>query len=224
VRAVWIAPLVLAGCHAATVPPPRWESPHANLLRTWAERKADTRTCALLAAVDYEGPPRDRSFTLELFFREPGVYLLRGRGTLGVEGFRALVHGDSIVLILERQHRGFQGPADSLPPATRQLWLLLHDALPWLVGEQEDLEPARFEYAPDGNRPARLSVETDSVRLELEYARYRDEYPFWHLRSATGSSSSARLQLSIRQQLYNPALDSALFELDLPADVQPLLD
>ena len=223
-RAAWLLPLVLAGCHAAAVAPPQWEAPRAGLETTWAQRRLGTRSCALLADVDYEGPPKDRSFTLELFYKAPGEYLLRGRGTLGVEGFRARVHGDSVVLLLERQDRGYQGPADGLPPSTRKLWLLMRDALPWLVGEREALSGARFEYAPRGDRPTRLRVATDSTRLELEYARYREEYPFWHLRSALGTSSEALLRLSIRQQLYNTDLDSALFELKLPAGTEPLLD
>lgn len=223
-RIAWIFPLVLVGCQAAAVPPPAWEAPRSELKTLWAQRREATQTCALLAAVDYEGPPKDRSFTLELFYKAPGHYLLRGRGTLGVEGFRARVHGDSVVLLLERQDRGYQGPADGLPPSARRLWLLLRDALPWLVGEREELSGARFGYAPRGDRPSRLSVSTDSTRLELEYARYRDEYPFWHLRSAVGTSSEAQLRLSIRQQLYNTDLDSALFELELPAGTEPLLD
>lgn len=224
VRSVCLVSLLIVGCHTAAVPPPRWESPRAELGSTWAHRREHTSTCALLATVEYKGPPRDRSFTLELFFRKPGEYLLRGRGTLGVEGFRARVQGDSIVLLLERQNRGYSGAASGLPPSTRHLWRLLRDALPWLVGDQESLDGARFEYAPRGDRPARLNVAGDSTSLELEYARYRDEYPWWHLRSATGRSPEAELALSIRQQLYNTQLDSLLFELKLPADTEPLLD
>ena len=223
-RATWFLALVVVGCHAAAVPPPEWESPRKELADLWSARREQTRTCALLAAVEYKGPPRERSFTLELFFREPGEYLLRGRGTLGVEGFRARVRGDSLVLILERQNRGYSGPASGLPPSTRALWLLLRDALPWLTGTQTSLDSARFEYAPRGDRPARMNVLADSTSLELEYARYRDEYPFWHLRSGEGHSPEADLALSIRQQLYNPDLDSALFELELPEGTLPLLD
>lgn len=215
--------LLLAGCHAAAVPPPRWEEARQDLNKIWSARRAETHTCAMLAVVDYQGPPSDRSFTLELFYRAPGEYLLRGRGTLGVEGFRALVRNDSMVLLLERQKRGYAGPSDSLPDSTRLLWNLMREALPWILGTHDGLDAARCEYArPD--RPARIEVTRDSTRLQLEYARYRDEYPYWHLRSASGTSPEASMSLSIRQQLYNPPLDSALFELELPAGTLPLLD
>jgi hypothetical protein len=179
----------------------------------------------MLAAVEYQGPPRERSFTLELFYRAPHQYLLRGRGTLGVEGFRALVRGDSLVVLLDRQDRGFRGPAGELPARARQMWLLLREALPWVVGDLDLLEnPPQLASARAGSRPERLQVERRGNRLELEYARYRDDYPYWHLRTVKGVSAEAEIRLEIRQQLYNPDLDSTLFELDLPAGTRPLLD
>lgn len=218
--------LLLAGCSARVAPPPRWDTPRPELARLWDERALSTTTCAILAAVEYSGPPRDRTFTLELFFRQPGSYLLRGRGTLGVEGFRALVVGDSITVLLDRQKRGYAGPASLFPDsATREMWLLLEAALPWITGEVRlSQHPHQIQTDRDGTRPAWVQAEHEDAALELGYGRYRDDYPYWHLRTVKGVSAWAEITLEVRQQLYNPELDPSLFELVLPPGTLPLAD
>lgn len=218
--------LLLFGCSARAVPPPHFDTPDSELVRLWEERRIHTHECAFLAQVEYHGPPQDRSFTLELFYRQPGSYLLRGRGTLGVEGFRALIRRDSITVLVDRQHRGFLGLAADVPDSSaREMWLLLEATLPWIVGAKSLAEePHQLGTVRGGTRPERLHLDQRDTHLELEYARYREEYPFWHLRTVRGQSQTARIQLSVRQQLYNPDLDTNLFELVLPPGTLPLLD
>lgn len=224
-RALSLA-LLLAGCSAPVVPPPRWDTPDSELNRLWDARRAGTHQSALLAVAEYKGPPQDRTFTLELFYRQPQTYLLRGRGTLGVEGFRALLNGDSITVLMDRQKRGFSGPAAEFPDSsTRELWLLLESALPWIVGEGDlNLKPHRIQTAQSGTRPQHLRIEQAGDVLDLDYTRYREDYPYWHLSEIRGRSASASLRLEVRQQLYNPTLDSGLFRLTLPPGTQSLLD
>jgi hypothetical protein len=152
---------------------------------------------------------------------------LRGRGTLGVTGFRARVSEDSLVVLLDRDRRGFAGPPDAFPDtSSKAMWMLLREVLPWLVG-QPDLATQsdwRLQAAERGTRPTLLELRQDGRRLELGYGRYRSSYPYWHLRLARGESLEGVLALDFRQQLYNIALDSALFDLRLPPGTRPLLD
>jgi len=225
-KRTWVLAALLAGCGTRAVAPPHWDAAAPEVQRLWHMRSAQTHSCALLASAEYTGPPGDRSFTLEIFFREPDLYLLRGRGTLGVEGFRARVQGDSITVLLERQKRGYRGLARELPDASaREMWRLLGEALPWVVGEDPGPETAfQMSTVQSGSRPEHVQVESDGARLDLQYARYRADYPYWHLREVQGERAGARIRLEIRQQLYNPDLDSTLFELNLPAGTLPLLD
>ena len=183
---------------------------------------------ATLSAASYHGRPQDRGFTLELFFRAPDTYLLRGRGALGVVGFRALLQGDSLTLLINRQKRGYQGRTEDFPdPKTREMWELLRSALPWITGTV-DLKSLRegdwqLQFGAAG-RPRILRAHQDDVELVIEYGRYRGAFPFWHLRTVKGRTPTAQIELEIRQQLYNTPLDSGLFALELPAFTRPLTD
>jgi hypothetical protein len=69
-----------------------------------------------------------------------------------------------------------------------------------------------------------IALDFGSRHLELDYGRYRQEYPYWHLNEVRGVSPSGRLTLRMRQRLQNPELDSAIFRLDLPPGTRPLID
>ena len=184
---------------------------------------------AMLAALDYKGDLDQKSFTLELFFRQPNTYLLRGRGQFGVEGFRALLRGDSLTVLLNRQKRGYQGRADEYPDTqTQDMWALLQRALPWIVGKAS-LDPGndvgwQVRYAPATENPERLEVTHETTRLELEYRRYRSEFPYWHLYRVVALSGDSEVRMELRQQLFNTPLDSTLFTLTLPPGTAPLTD
>jgi hypothetical protein len=207
----------------------RWQTPAPQFLSDWARKADETRELALLARVDFQSPREQQSFTLELFYRAPDLYLLRGRGTLGVTGFRARVRGDSLTVLLDREKRGYTGLARDYPDRRlAELWQLLHRALPWLVGSV-DLEapgegPWQVQTTERGTRPERLEVTQGERRFLVSYGRYRDQYPYWHLREAVGSSPGGHMKLDFRQQLYNSGLDSTLFLLQLPPGTRPLAD
>jgi len=222
--------LLCTGCASRTVPPFRSDPAGAALLDSWQDRAAQSHTLALLARVEYRTPEGARSFTLELFVQSPDTYLLRGRGTLGITGFRAVLSGESLTVLLNRQNRGYTGDPDAYPgKATRELWRMLSAALPWLTGVAA-LDRAdhgtlwQVEVAEDGTRPRRLKITDGGHTLQMQYRRYRDEYPYWHLQSAQGESAEGSMKLEFRQQLFNVELDPALFELVLPPGTLPLVD
>ena len=222
--------LLCTGCSSRTAPPFRSDPAGAALLDSWQDRAAQSHTLALLAHVDYRNSKEVRSFTLEVFFQSPDTYLLRGRGTLGITGFRAVLAGDSLTVLLNRQNRGYAGDPDAYPGrATRELWRMLSAALPWLTGVAA-LDRAdhgtlwQVEATEDGDRPRRLRITDGGHTLQMKYGRYRDEYPYWHLQSAQGESAEGWMNLEFRQQLFNVELDPALFDLVLPPGTLPLVD
>lgn len=225
-----VALLFIAGCASTGVVPQRtlWRTPSAALANLWVERARLTEEVGYLASVEFESESVNRSFTLELFFREPDTYMLRGRGTLGATGFRARIWGDSLVLLLNRQKRGYAGRADEYADKeTVEMWRLLRAALPWLVGENRldsESSTSKTRVVEHGARPDSVLIDLGDDRLKISYSRFWDRYPFWHIRTATGVSSTARLSLDFRQQLYNPSMDSSVFELTLPPGTLPLLD
>jgi len=192
-RRIWpLLLLVFAGCAAPGAPPVLWERPGREFENLWRQRASATRDVALLARAEFSESGRVRSFTLELFFRAPDTYMLRGRGTLGITGFRARIVGDSLIVLLDREKRGFEGAVDTYPDdSTRALWQLLRSALPWLVGVADlsgaDAQDVRVA-AVLSTRPEEVRVVRDDHALDLSYGRYRDEYPFWHLQAAAGGS------------------------------------
>lgn len=188
-----------------------------------------TQTLAYLAQAEYLAPGEHQSFTLEIFFSSPDRYVLRGRGALGATGFRARLEGDSLVVLLNREHRGFAGRIADYPDArVVELWRLLQFGLPWLTGKADlrNLQEGtwRVRLAERGTRPVQIALEEGGQQLELDFGRYGREYPFWHLYEVRGSAPAGSLKLTMRQRLHNPALDSALFRLDLPPDTRPLTD
>lgn len=228
-----VALLCVSGCASGFTQHTVWTQPSSALVNLWAERARLTQEVGYLAQVKFKSESGTKTFTLELFFREPDTYMLRGRGTLGATGFRARVWGDSLVLLLNRQKRGFAGRADEYNDReTAEMWRLLRAALPWLVGET-DLDPlssgpagqdARIYVVEHGGRPDTVRIDLGDDILKIAYGRFWDRYPFWHIRTATGESRTALLSLEFRQQLYNSSLDSSAFELELPPGTLPLLD
>ena len=228
-RAWLLLPLVLAGCAAPGAPPVLWEKPGRALVDVWRERSTATREVALLARTEFRESGRVQSFTLELFFRAPDTYMLRGRGTLGITGFRARIVRDSLIVLLDREARGFEGSVDSYPDdSTRALWQLLRAALPWLVGvtalSGDGTQEVDVVAEPGAGRPVEVRLVRNDCVLQLGYGRYREEFPFWHLQTASGRSPGAELHMEIRQQLYNSDLPPAVFELVLPPGTLPLTD
>lgn len=233
VKLAAVALLCVSGCASGYTHHTVWTQPSSALENLWVERARLTEEVGYLAQVKFESESVHKTFTLELFFREPDTYMLRGRGTLGATGFRARIWGDSLVLLLNRQKRGFAGRADEYNDReTAEMWRLLRAALPWLVGET-DLDPlrnisagqdARLYVVEHGGRPDTVRIDLGDDRLKIAYGRFWDRYPFWHIRSATVESANARLFLEFRQQLYNSSMDSSAFELELPPGTLPLLD
>jgi hypothetical protein len=217
------------GCGRPATSVTVWDEPTAGFRATWSDRNEQMDHLAMLAVLDYQGDLDQKSFTLELFFRQPDMYLLRGRGPFGVEGFRALLRGDSLTVLLDRQKRGYQGRADAYPESRIQdMWTLLRRALPWIVGkaslENEDDLRWQVRYAPTTEFPDRLEITYESTRMELEYRRYRSAFPYWHLYRVAARSEGSEVRLELRQQLFNTALDSTLFTLTLPPGTAPLTD
>jgi hypothetical protein len=230
---VALALLCVTGCASTYMPRTLWSVSSTELTELWAVRAHATHEIGYLAAVEFESENEHRSFTLELFFREPDTYMLRGRGTLGATGFRARVWGDSLVLLLNRQKRGYAGLADDYADQeTLEMWRLLRAALPWLTGEMEldsdrmggAYAATRIRVVEHGGRPDTVLIDLGPDQLKIGYGRFWDGYPYWHIRSATGESDKARLTLEFRQQLYNTQMDSALFRLELPPGTGPLVD
>jgi len=188
-----------------------------------------THTLAYLAQAEYQADGDHKSFTLEIFFRAPDRYMLRGRGALGVTGFSARIEGDSLVLLLNREHRGFQGRIESYPDSgVAELWRLLQVGLPWLTGQvdlrRQEEGSWRVRLTERGSRPVRLALDQDARHFEFDFGRYRRLYPFWHLYEVRATAPAGWLTLTLRQRLHNPDLDSTLFILELPPDTRPLFD
>jgi hypothetical protein len=220
---------LIAGCAGVRPTEVRWDAPTPAFLRTWAERADSTKRIAYLAAAEFEAGGRHHSFTLELFYLDPDVYSLRGRGFLGATGFRARIHGDSLIVLLNREGRGYAGLVQDYPDSSvAHMWELMRLALPWLVGESSLLaehESAwRVRLSRSGSAPEEVRVESDGKSLSLYYARQSSRYPFWQLVRAVGSSEDGRLALQMRQRLQNPDLDSSYFRLELPPHTRPLID
>jgi hypothetical protein len=219
----------MQGCGKRTTTLTVWDEPTVNFKTAWADRNETMDHLAMLAVLDYQGDLEQKSFTLELFFKQPDTYMLRGRGQFGVEGFRALLYGDSLTVLLNRQKRGYRGRADAYPDTrTQGMWSLLRRALPWIVGTAslayEDEVRWQVLYAPVSENPERIEVTYESTRLELEYRRYRSEFPYWHLYRVVAQSDDSEVRMELRQQLFNTSLDSALFTLTLPPGTAPLTD
>lgn len=229
-RAVFFLGLALvAGCAGMRPSPERWSAPTSTFYETWNDRARVTQTMAFLASAEFESHSEHHSFTLELFYRDPDVYALRGRGFLGATGFRARIHGDSLVVLLTREKRGYAGPIEGYPDSSvADMWALMRLALPWLAGENNlDKEPQskwQVRLTRAGTAPEDIYVQDDGKSLRLYYGRQRAKYPYWHLMRAVGSSQDGRLSLVMRQRLHNPELDRSHFELTLPAGTRPLID
>jgi hypothetical protein len=227
-RAVFVFAL-LAGCAGPAALKRAWDAPDARFVDAWDAQARATTTLAYLAQAEFQARDRRESFTLEIFFAAPGDYLLRGRGTLGATGFRAHLRGDSLTLLLNRERRGFAGAVADYPDSSlREMWQLLRAGLPWLTGKADLHDPEAGEWhvqlCDRGRKPEVMAVETGARRLELEFGRFRDSYPFWHLTRAQGAAPDGRLSLVMRQRLYNPDFEAGLFRLELPPGTRPLTD
>jgi len=228
-RAVFVCALWLFGCAGPAALERAWDRPSESFLSTWEERARTTQTLAYLAEADYEAEGERSSFTLEIFYAAPDRYVLRGRGALGATGFRARLEGDSLVLLLTRERRGFAGRIEDYPDTTaKEMWRLLQAGLPWLTGKvdlRNQLKGSwRVRLTRQATRPTNIWVALDSRHLELDYGRFRSDYPFWHLYEVRGWVGTSRLTLKMRQRLHNPDLDGELFRLELPLGTRPLLD
>jgi hypothetical protein len=227
-RAVFVCVLV-AGCAGPQALERAWDTPGETFLGAWDAQARLTSTVAFLAEAEFAADGQHEAFTLEIFFAAPDEYLLRGRGALGATGFRARIHEDSLVLLLNRERRGFAGRIADYPDSTlRELWQLLHVGLPWLTGQVDLRDSAaglwRVDLAERGSRPAAMAVDLGARHLDLEFGRFRNGYPYWQLTAVQGTAPDGWLSLAMRQRLYNPPLDTGLFRLQLPKDTRPLTD
>jgi len=219
--------LLITSCSAYRAPEQRFSEPTPAFVETWQQRAVSTGSIGYLAAASFATADRDESFTLEMFFRSPDTYILRGRGTLGVTGFRAKLIGDSLTFLLNREGRGYAGRVGDYPDSSLvEMWKLMSEALPWVFGTA-DLESSahwRVRLTNRGTRPEYVEVTDPPYRLGLTYGRYRSGYPYWHLRSVAASATDGNLALEFRQWLHNTDLPDAIFELTLPPGTRPLND
>lgn len=233
--ALLLLSLVLTSCAAQLPSEKRWSTPTATFFDTWQARSDSTYNTGYLAAVDLESQQRTESFTLEMFYRRPDTYILRGRGALGATGFRAKLVGDSLTLLLNRENRGYAGRVRDYPDSSLvEMWQLMARALPWIFGNAplHGSNPWRARLTNRGTRPEYIEIYEPPYRLGLQYGRYRSEYPYWHLKSVMGiaektltsTEGECRLALTFRQWLYNTSLPPNTFELSLPPGTHPLND
>lgn len=225
--ALALALLLPLSCTSSRSVDQRFSEPTPAFIDTWQARSDSTYNTGYLAAVDFESQQRTESFTLEMFYRRPDTYILRGRGTLGVTGFRAKLVGDSLTLLLNRENRGYAGLVQSYPDSSLvDMWRLMSEALPWVFGNADLHGDAlwRVRLTNRGTRPEYIEVHDPPYRLGLQYGRYRNEYPYWYLKTVTGVAEEGRLALTFRQWLYNTSLPPNTFELSLPPGTLPLND